>query len=252
MGLFGRLGNVMKGFFALFVRKVEKENPRALLEAEINNFHEAVAAYNKNLAVQAGMVERLKTQIAKQKKDLDSLKARTAANFQAQNLELAGRLALQAKQLQTDLAENETQFKEADEMYRNLTGQRDVFVREAQQKIESIKRKLSQTEMAEAQAKLAEMASATAFDMSGSGATLERVEQDLDERLSEAKGKARVAADKTKGGEWAVKESEQKALEAQALQEFAAAMGMAAPVAAAPAAPAVDAPARELGPEVKA
>ena len=246
MGMWARVGKVFTGFFALFVRRVERANPKALLEAEILSFNEAVASYNKNLAQQAGLVERLKGQIQRQRKELESLTARASANYQAGNVEMAGRLAFQVKTLKAELEENETQLKDGDEMYQNLTRQRDAFAKEAQVKINEIKRKMSQAEMAEAQAQLAEIASATAFDMAGSGATMERIEEDLDERIAVSKGKARVALDSSKEGEWAIKEGEQKALEAQALAEFTAAMGLAAPAGAALAAPA--APKREMGP----
>ncbi|MCC6740021.1 MAG: PspA/IM30 family protein [Planctomycetia bacterium] len=224
--MFGRLWNLVRGFFGLFVSGLEKANPRAMLEAEMLAFQEAVGQYNTNLAKQAGMVERLKGQIAAQKKQLDQLTARVTANVAAKNMESAGQAALQAKQLKSDLTENEAQLKAADEMYQNLNRQRDVYVREAQRKIEMIKQKLSKAEMAEAQAKLAEMASSTAFNLSGSGANLDRLEKNLDERIADAGGKARVAQDSMKGGGWVVKEEEQKALEAQALAEFTASMGL--------------------------
>lgn len=249
--MFGRLWNLVRGFFGLFVSGLEKANPRAMLEAEMLAFQEAVGQYNTNLAKQAGMVERLKGQIASQKKQLDNLTARVTANMAAKNMEEAGRAALQAKQLKSDLTENESQLKAADEMYQNLNRQRDVYVREAQRKIELIKQKLSKAEMAEAQAKLAEMASSTAFNLSGSGANLDRLEKNLDDRIADASGKARVAQDSMKGGGWVVKEEEQKALEAQALAEFTASMGLPG----APAAKTDEAPApKDLGPseQVKA
>ncbi|MCE9583771.1 MAG: PspA/IM30 family protein [Planctomycetes bacterium] len=222
----GRLWNLVRGFFGLFVSGIEKANPRAMLEAEMISFQEAVGSYNTNLAKQAGMVERLKGQIASQRKQLEQLTARVTANFAAKNMEEAGRAALLAKQMKTDLTENEAQLKAADEMYQNLNRQRDVYVREAQRKIDAIKQKLSKAEMAEAQAKLSEIASATAFNMSGSGASLDRLEKNLDERIADASGKARVAQDSMKGGGWVMKEEEQKALEQQALSEFATSMGL--------------------------
>ncbi|MBI2923759.1 MAG: PspA/IM30 family protein [Planctomycetes bacterium] len=224
--MFGRLWNLVRGFFGLFVSGLEKANPRAMLEAEVLAFQEAVGQYNTNLAKQAGMVERLREQIKRQKKELDNLTARVTANYAAKNMEEAGRAALAAKQLKSDLTENEAQLVSADEMYRNLNRQRDVYVKEAQRRIEAIKQKLSKAEMAESQAKLAEIASATAFNLSGTGANLERLESNLDERIADASGKARVAQDSMKSGGWVMKEEEQKALEAQALNEFAASMGL--------------------------
>ena len=88
---------------------------------------------------------------------------------------------------------------------------------------------MSKAELAEAQADLAEIATATAFDIAGSGDTLARLEENLDERVAQAAGKVRVAADHAAQGDWATKAAEEEALEAQALAEFASAMGMQTP-----------------------
>lgn len=243
--MFSRLSKLIKGFLSMFIGGIESANPRALLEAEIASFHEAVGSYNKNLAKQAGLVERMKGQLEKDKRELEKLKARVTALFTAKQMEEAGRLALQAKNLATSVADLEAAYTSAETMYKNLTKQRDVYVREAQRRIDNIKTKMSQADIAESQAKLAEIASATSFDMAGSGATLERLEERLDEKVAAAKGKARVAADNVAGGDWAVKAVEESALEAQALNEFMGLMGTPAP--AATEAPAPVEAARELG-----
>ena len=243
--MFERLAKLIKGFIGLFVSGLEKANPRALLEAEINSLHEAVANYNTNLAKQAGLVERLRGQIQRQEKDLTMLTAKAKAMYAAKQFDEAGRLALQVKTIQGELAENQGQLKQADDLYVSLTKQRDVYVRDAQKRIETIKQKLTKAEIAEAQAQLAEIASATAFDLAGSGATLQRLEEGLDERVAVASGKARVAADQAKAGGWTMKAEEEKALEQAALAEFAVAMGLPAPPGVEPAAPAAE---RDLGP----
>lgn len=252
--MFDRLGKLIKGFLSLFISGLETANPRALLEAEIQSLHEAVGNYNKNLAKQAALVERLKAQVAKEGKEVEKTTARARALYSAKQMDEAGRLALQLKALQSTLADNQAQLKQADDLYRTLSQQRDVYVREAQKRIENIKQKLSRAEIAEAQAQLAEIATATSFDLAGSGATLERLETKLDERVADAMGKARVASDQATTGDWAFKAEEEAAMEKQALAEFAAAMGLEPP----PAAPAVaeaqrdlgpaEAPARDLGP----
>jgi phage shock protein A len=247
--MFWRLKKLVTGFLSLFISGLERANPRALLEAEINALHAAVGNYNTNLAKQAGLVERLKGQIQREKKDLEMLTAKAKALYTAKQFDEAGRLALQIKNLQQEVAENDSQFKQADDLYVNLTRQRDVYIRDAQKRIDGIKMKLTKAEIAEAQAQLAEVASATAFDLAGSGATLQRVEESLDERVATATGKVRVAADQARSGEWAMKDEEQKVLEAQALAEFASAMSLEPPPGAvrAEAAP-QPAPPRELGP----
>lgn len=226
-----RLWNLVKGFFGLFVRNLENANPQAMLESEMNSFVEAVGAYNSNLAKQAGMVYSLKEQTKREKKELDDLIAKTTALVAAKQTERAGQLALDAKNRKTSYDENVEQLKQAEEMYQSLTRQRDVYVKEAKTRLENIKNKISKAEMAEAQAKMAEIASAMTFDMSGSGANLDRLEKGLDERISEAKGKVRVAGDSMKSGGFEQIEAEQKAMEAAALAEFTASMGISSPTA---------------------
>jgi len=229
--VFQRLSKLIKGFLSLFISGLETANPKALLEAEVQALHEAVGNYNKNLARQAALVERLKMQVDREKKEVERTTAKATALFNAKQMDAAGRLALQLKAMKSGLADNEAQLKQADE---------------AQKRIENIKQKLSRAEIAEAQAQLAEIATATSFDLAGSGATLERLEEKLDERVTEAMGKARVASDAATTGDWAIKAEEESALEQQALAEFATAMGLAAP----PAPAEVQAPPmeRELGP----
>lgn len=229
--MFERLSKLVKGFLSLFISGLETANPKALLEAESQALREAVGNYNQNLAKQAGLVERLKMQVAKDQAEVARLTAKATALYNAKQMDAAGRLALQIKSLKSTLADNEAQMKQADDLYRNLTQQRDVYVREAQKRIENIKQKLSRAEIAESQAQLAEIATATSFALAGSGDTLKNLEENLDKRVTDAMGKARVAADQATEGEWAVKAEEEAALESQALAEFATAMGLAAPPA---------------------
>ena len=230
--MFARLGKLIKGFFSLFISNLETANPKALLEAEIVSFQEAVGTYNKSLAQQAALVQKMQNQIGKQRSELDKLKGRLTILVKAGKNEDAGRLALQAKNLTQSLSELEAQFTQTDAMYKNMVKQRDVYIRDAQRRIDTIKQKLSQAEIAESQAKLAEIATTTSFTMAGSGATLERLEEKLDDRVAQAQGKARVAADSVAGGEWNIKAEEEAALEQAALFEMMGDLGMASPTPA--------------------
>ena len=241
----GRLFRIFKGWWLRLIGKAEAANPKALLEAEIAEFQKATATYNENLAKQAGMIERLKSQIAADEKALELLKARAQAAYAAKQMDRAGALALQVKDKSRETEENKVQMKAADELYKNLVRQRDVYVKEARRKIDEVKSKISKAEMAEAQAKLTEVASATAFDMSGAGASLDRLDEGLNERISNAQGKVRVAGDAMQSSGLVQTEEEQKALEAQALAEFAAQMGLAPPAVAKSVA---DPSAHDLGP----
>ncbi|MEC8023137.1 MAG: PspA/IM30 family protein [Myxococcota bacterium] len=238
----GRLFRIIKGWFLRLIGSAEDANPRAILEAEIADFHKASAQYNQNLAKQAGMIERLKGQIASEGKKLEMLTARATAAFKAGNTEKAGQMALQIKEVTRELEENKSQLLEAEDIYQNLMRQREVYTKEARARIDKIKSKISRVEMAEAQAKLTEAMTDANFNSDGTG--LSSLEDKLDERIANAQGKVRVATEMSELSDFSVTEAEQSALEQQALAEFAAQMGLAA------ASPPVDAapPARELGP----
>ena len=238
----GRLFRIIKGWFLRLVGSAEDANPRAILEAEVAEFHKASAQFNQNLAKQAGMIERLKGQIASEGKKLEMLTARATAAFKAGNTEKAGQMALQIKEVTREVEENKLQLKEAEELYQNLTKQREVYTKEARARIDKIKSKISRVEMAEAQAKLTESMSDASFNADGTG--LANLEDKLDERIANAQGKVRVATELSELSDFNVTEAEQNALEQQALAEFAAQMGLASPAPVVDSAPAT----RDLGP----
>lgn len=228
--MFARIKKLIKGFFSRFLSQVENANPQVLLEAEAESLREAIATYNTNLAKQAALVEKIRTHAERLKKDVERNSSRVTALFNT-NKQEAARIALLVKNQKAELGDLEAQLTQADELYRNLTRQRDVYVREAQKRIDAIKQKMNKAELAEAQAQLAEIATATAFDLAGSGATLQRLEESLDDRVAQAAGKIRVATDNAASGDWVLKAEEEAALEAQALAEFATAMGLESPSA---------------------
>ena len=238
----GRLWRIVKGWWLRVVGKAEDANPRAILEAEMADFTKASAQFNENLAKQAGMIERLKAQVIAEEKKTELLTARASAAYSAGQMEKAGQMALQIKDSKRTVDENKAQLVQAEELYKNLSRQRDVFIKAARERIETAKSKISKLEMAEAQAKLSEMASNLNFNPDGTG--LANLNEKLDERIANAQGKVRVAGESTAASEWVTTEGEQKALESQALADFAREMGFAA--AAPPAAPA--AVPRDLGP----
>lgn len=251
-----RLGNLVRGFLSLFVSGLEKANPKALIEAEKENLRQQIARFNENLASHAGFVERLMRQVKKLDVQERELAAKAAANLKVGNRAAAGQYALQLKTVKDQLEENRSQLEAADATFKKLVKSRDVSVREAKAKIESLKRMLTETEMLEAQAELQEMASGMISEIGGSGDTLGRVEEYLSERRDKAAGRARVASSTIDTTDVELKEAEQEALADQALSEFAAAYGLDMPatepvqVDSEPAATVEERPLKEMGPEV--
>lgn len=247
-----RIKNLVNGFLGMFVTGLEKANPRALIEAEKENLRKQIARFNDNLANHAGFVERLIRQVKNLEAKEKEYAAKAAANLKVGNRAAAGQYALQLKTIKEQLEENRAQMEAADETYKKLVKTRDVAVRDAQEKIESLRRLMSETEMLEAQAELQEMAQGMITTIGGSGDTLSRVDEYLSERRDKAAGRARVAASSIDTSDVELKEAEQEALADQALAEFASAYGldMGGTPATKSAPAANEAVVKDMGPEV--
>jgi len=249
--MFNRIGTLIRGFFSLFISGVEKANPAALIEAEKENLRKQISRFNDNLASHAGFVERLLRQIKNLEQTEKEITARVAANIKVGNRAVAGQLALELQTIKSQLDENRGQMEAAEETYKKLLKTRDVAVSEAHAKIDKLKRLMSETEMMEAQAELQEMAKGMIGNIGGSGDTLNRVEDYLNERRDKAAGRARVASSTIDTSNIEMKEAEQNALAEQALSDFEMAYGIksSAPAAAETAPQQQPNPVKELGPQ---
>jgi phage shock protein A len=247
-----RISNLFKGFLGLFISGLERQNPKALIEAERENLRTQIARFNENLANHAAFCERLLRQVKNLEAQERDLAAKAAANLKVGNRNAAGQYALQLRTVKEQLEENHKQLEAAEETYKKLVKSRDISVRDAQDKIEKLKRMMTETEMLEAQAELQEMATGMVSSIGGSGDTLDRVEEYLTERRDKAAGKARVASTGIDTSKVELMEAEQQALADAALGEFAAAYGIDMPPEKAKATEEAKAPppaAKEMGPE---
>src|SRR4029450_12743555 len=191
--MFSRIANLFRGFLGLFISGLERQNPRALIEAEKENLRQQIARFNENLAGHAGFCERLLRQVKNLETQERDLAAKAAANLKVGNRNAAGQYALQLKTVKEQLEENRKQLEAAESTYKKLVKSRDVTVRDAQDKIEKLKRMMTETEMLEAQAELQEMAKGMIAYSGRPGETLNRVEEYLTERGGKAAGRGRGA-----------------------------------------------------------
>jgi phage shock protein A len=221
-----RIGNLIRGFLSLFISGLERENPEALLAGETENLREQVARYNQGLASHAGLCERLMTQVRRLESEERDLKAKTTANLNAGNRQAAGQYAVRLQTVIAELAENRKQLEQAEETYKNLLKARDVAIGAARAKIERLRASLDDLKVKRAMAELTEMAGGMISSIGGSGDTLDRVSEMVEQEREKAAGRVRVARDSLPAVEVAMKESEQKALADQALADFAAREGL--------------------------
>lgn len=224
--MFKRIANLIKGFFSLFISKAEAKNPEALLEVEKENLRKQISQYNQSLASHAGLVERLINQIEKEEKREKEYRAKAAAHLKAKNQDAAGQYALRLQEVRSELEENRAQLEAAEKTYKELVRARDVSVKEAKQKIETLKYQIQDMKVKQATAELQEMASGMIAELGGSGDTLNRLESIVTEQRDKAAGRARVAKDSLEMSEVDLKESEQEALADMALADLASELGM--------------------------
>jgi len=233
--MFGRIANLFKGFLSLFVSGIERRNPEALLELEQENLRKQVGNFNQGLASHAGLAERLMSQVRKLEAEQKDLRAKTTAHVRAGNNTAAGQYALRLQSVEAQLAENRTQLEQAETTYKNLVKARDVAVQTARSKIESLKGAINDMRMKQAMAELHEMAGGMITTIGGSGDTLNRLHEMVEEERNKAAGRARVAKDSIDMSQVDLKEGEMTALADQALADFAAREGISLKGAAAPA-----------------
>ena len=225
--MFSRIANLIKGFFSSLIGAAEKKNPEMLLENEKENLRKQITKFNQGLAGHAGLVEKLASQQRKLEKEEKELRDKTAANLRAGNRDLAAQFALKLKEIDGAHADIQAQAEEAEARYKELVKARDVSVREAKTRIEQLSRDLDGMKATKAMAELNEMASGMITSIGGSGDTLNRLEEMVEEERTRAAGRARVAKDQLDFDGINAKASEQDALADLALAEFAAEQGIA-------------------------
>jgi phage shock protein A len=224
--MFSRLGNLIKGFFSLFISGIEKRNPEALLELEQENLRKQIANFNQGLASHAGLCERIMGQVRKLEAEQKDLRAKTTAHLRAGNKSAAGQYAVRLQSVEAQLEENRKQLEAAEGTYKNLVKARDVAVQTARAKIESLKGAINDMKMNQAMAEIHEMASGMITNIGGSGDTLNRLHEMVEEERTKAAGRARVAKDSIDMTGVEVQEAEMNALADQALADFAAREGI--------------------------
>ena len=111
--MFRRIGNLIRGFFGLFISGLERQNPEALLEVEKENLRKQISEYNKGLAAHAAMCERLISQVKREETEIRDLTAKTAAHLKAGNRKLAGEYALRLQKIKQGHTTNVEQLEAA-------------------------------------------------------------------------------------------------------------------------------------------
>jgi len=225
--MFKRIANLIRGFFGLFIGGLERRSPEALLDVERESLRKEIANYNQGLAAHAGMCEGLMAKVTKLTAEEKDTRAKATAHLRAGNKDAAGQYALKLQAITAELAETHQKADEAEQTYQKLLRARDVSVKAAQEKIESLKDKLGDLKVEKANASLQEMATGMVGSIGSAGEALDRLQNMVEEERTKAAGRVRVAKDSLNITDITVKDGETKALQDQALADFAAKEGLA-------------------------
>ena len=224
--MFQRIGNLIRGFFSQFISGIERNNPEALLEVEMENLRKLESQYNEGLASHASLCEKLMTQSKKEAEKIDNLTAQTTLQLKKGDRKKAGELALNLREATSDHESTIQQLEDAEKTYEELKKAKKIAVETTRAKMEDLKRDISETKIAKATAELNEMAAGMITEIGGSGDTLNRLEEMVTEEKEKARGRARVARDSMDMPEIAELEAERDAMEELALAQFAADAGI--------------------------
>jgi hypothetical protein len=224
--MLSRFIHLLRGFFAIFVGGLEKRNPDALLELEKESLRRQIGRYNDGLAAHAALCERLMSQGRSLETEERELRAKISAHLRAGNRETAADSALRLQAVRREIGDKAKEMEQAEATYKELLRARESSIRNAQEKLVSLKQQIDDLKIRRATAELTEMAAGLTNKLGGSGDTLDRLAQMVEEERQLATGRTRVARDSMPMADVTLKENEHRALAEQALGEFAAEEGI--------------------------
>jgi len=242
--MFRFIARLFRAFLRLFGLGTRAPRPEELLAVEKENLRQQIATFNQSVAAHADLCNRLIAQIQRQEAEERDLVAQATASFKLGHKEAAGQYALRLQTLRRELAENRSQAAAAEKTYQELTSTRDLAVKAAKSRIESVALALDDLKARQAAAELTELASGMLSATNRSGETLNRLHELAEADRAQAVGRTRVARDILELYDPAAKDVGPQADASAALAEFAAQVGLTrepdAPTSARPTGPQAD------------
>ncbi len=217
-------------------------DPIAQMQYEYDMAVEQLKDGRKGLEIYRGLVERVLRQVESGKSKVAKLQASTKAYLKAGDRESAARFALDLQRAKTELADNQGQLEMHETAYENNLKK----IKHANKKLGEVREKITrydaELKMSEAEAEVAKLAES--FEMNVT-TDFGQIEQAIQGRIDENRGRARVAADMSEKGIDEIKAEErmEATLADDALRDFEVELGLVSPETS----PMVETP-KHLGP----
>jgi phage shock protein A len=203
-------------------------DPIAQMQFEHDKAVEELKEGRKGLELYRGLVERVQRQVATARGHVQKLEAETKAYLKAGQRDVAAKFALELQKAKGDLAQNEEQLKLHETAYENNLKK----IKHASGKLAEVREKIqkydAELKMSAAEAEIAALSET--FNMNVT-TDFGQIEQVVQRKIDQNRGKARVAADLSAEGIATIEAEEkmQQSMAEDALAQFEAELGMRSP-----------------------
>ena len=217
--ILGKLWRSFKAQANKLANRAQKSDPIAQMQYEYDAAVEQLKIGREGLAQYRALIERVTRQINNDSKRLASLEAKIAAYLKAGDRETASRFALERKNVEEQIAENESQLAMHEEAYANNLAK----IKHSGSKLKELQNKITnydaELKMSRAEAQMSELASSFNMEVTTDFGQIETMVQD---QISLNRAKARVSADLSSEGVDNIEQQEliEQSLAEQALLEF--------------------------------
>lgn len=148
MGLFSRIGAVIRGFFGMFVGGLEERNPEALFEDIKNQIEKARKQAEQQIVDIQTNAELIKIEVKTAERNLNAVKARIEAAQRQGDKDLLVELLVQEEEIQTTYETQKNTYDNAMADVARIREDYKVFESEMTAKLNELKTLKSQAKMA--------------------------------------------------------------------------------------------------------
>jgi len=185
---------VFRRFLDRLFRRQESD-PGARIRSVQEEFQEKLAGSKDWLARLAASAGRLEVRIDSSRARMEELRQRLAAYEKVGKTDLAGELRAELRDLEAVAARDSQELGKARSLLKSHRTSLDRLQREFEEKIRRLERLASEVEVKELEAELASLVGVAAREAEDSKTRLSALQEDLEMRHDQAKGRVRVALD---------------------------------------------------------
>lgn len=148
MGLFSRLGSMVRGFFGLFVGRLEDKNPEAMFEDIKNQIDKARREAERQILDIQTNAELIKIEMKNAEKNLSAVKARVEAAQRQGDKDILVELLMHEEEYQTTFDTHKATYDNAMAEVAKIREDFKIFESEMSSKLNELRTLKSQAKMA--------------------------------------------------------------------------------------------------------